>query len=242
MKLDLILNTNKTNISNIEVSYDLNITQTSLTVLQKTLPQSYNYIIDLFKVAQPHNFLGTHAELFTAKFHINICTVNDAKTWLDDKTKEAFFELFHVRHSPASAHYTYLEEIQLKYENDEEILADRTTCPNKQDIYYLYQMFLNKSISTKNGKEMFNRLAEEVMKFNDSKKRSVWMQSYIAPTESDSRQLFIFIILTDLMKHCHTLQQVSKLVYIDTMASLNTLNTPLTIISTSMPVGGLPLA
>ena len=44
------------------------------------------------------------------------------------------------------------------------------------------------------------------------------------------------------MKRCHTLQQASELVYMDTTASLDTLNTPLTIISTSTPVGDLPLA
>ena len=88
-----------------------------------------------------------------------------------------------------------MEEIQLKYENDEKILADRAICPNKQDIYYLHQMFLDKFIGAKNGKEMFNHLAEEVMKFNDSKKGSAWMQSYVAPTESDPGQPFILIIL-----------------------------------------------
>ncbi|CAG8748569.1 20337_t:CDS:2, partial [Cetraspora pellucida] len=225
---------NKTNISNIEVSYDLNIIQTSLTVLQKALPQSYNYIIDSFEVAQPHNFLGAYKEPFIAKFYINICTgkkfddlsVDKKKSTsihmrdtncpvilsiqvqnkLDThscivKTKEAFFELFYIKHSPASAHYIYLEEIQLKYENDKKILADQAICPNKQNIYYLHQMFLDKSISAKNRKEMFNHLVKEVMKFNDSKKGSAWMQSYVIPTESDPEQSFILIILTNLMKH-----------------------------------------
>ncbi|CAG8821109.1 8205_t:CDS:1, partial [Cetraspora pellucida] len=41
--------------------------------------------------------------------------------------------------------------------------------------------------------------------------------------------------------HCHTLKEVGELVYMDTTAGLDVLNTPLTILSTSTPAGGLPL-
>ncbi|CAG8853628.1 4202_t:CDS:2, partial [Gigaspora margarita] len=49
---------------------------------------------------------------------------------------------------PASAYHTYLEEIQLKYKNDDEILADRVICSHKYDIYYLYEKFLNISVAS----------------------------------------------------------------------------------------------
>ncbi|CAG8623711.1 24762_t:CDS:2 [Gigaspora margarita] len=44
------------------------------------------------------------------------------------------------------------------------------------------------------------------------------------------------------MKCCHTLQQASELVYINTMAGLDIFNILMMILSTSTPIGGLPLA
>ncbi|CAG8732251.1 5426_t:CDS:2, partial [Ambispora leptoticha] len=32
----------------------------------------------------PLNFLGAFSEPFEAKLHVNICTVDDAKVWLDE--------------------------------------------------------------------------------------------------------------------------------------------------------------
>ncbi|CAG8799549.1 24610_t:CDS:1, partial [Gigaspora rosea] len=80
INLNLILNTTKTNISNIEILHSLNITQTHLIILQNILPQNYNYIIDLFKAIQLHNYLGAYPELFEVEFHINACTVDGATT------------------------------------------------------------------------------------------------------------------------------------------------------------------
>ncbi|CAG8759089.1 6747_t:CDS:1, partial [Ambispora leptoticha] len=45
--------------------------------------------------------------------------------------------LFNAGHTPASAYNTYMEEIQLKYDNNEVVLADRAICPHKHDIYNL---------------------------------------------------------------------------------------------------------
>ncbi|CAG8803922.1 16689_t:CDS:1 [Gigaspora margarita] len=145
-------------------------------------------------------------------------------------------------YNPASAYHTYLEEIQLRHENNEKILADRSICLHKHDIYYLHQKYLNVSVGAKNRKEIFNRLAKEVLKFNDSNKKNALMQLYIAPTENDLGQLFIIIVIMNLMKHCHSLKQAGELVYMDTTATLDALNTLLTILSTSTPAGGLPLA
>ncbi|CAG8839358.1 17375_t:CDS:2, partial [Cetraspora pellucida] len=107
------------------------------------------------------------------------------------------------------------------------VLADRAICPHKYDVYNLYKKYLNKSVGAQNGKEMFLRLAEEVEEFN---------------TNNKPNQPFILVIVTNLMRHCHSLQQASELVYIDATAGLDNLNTPLTVISTSTPIGGLPLA
>ncbi|RIB15089.1 hypothetical protein C2G38_2193248 [Gigaspora rosea] len=88
---------------------------------------------------------------------------------------------------------------------------------------------------------MFSRLAEEVEEFNSNRKGSALMQPFIAPTNTDPGQPFVLVIVTNLMKHCHALQQAGELVYMDTTAGLDVLNTPMTILSTSTLIGGLPL-
>ncbi|CAG8808744.1 16637_t:CDS:1, partial [Cetraspora pellucida] len=159
-----------------------------------------------------------------------------------NKTKELFFKLFHDGHGPASAYHTYMEEIQLKYENDKRVLADRAICSNRQDIYYLHKKFLNQSVGARNGEEMFNQLTKEVEEFNANGKGHVWMQLYISSTSVSLGQPFVLVIITNLMKRCYSLQQAGELVYMDTTAGLDILNTPLTILSTSMSIGSLPLA
>ncbi|KAF0532740.1 hypothetical protein F8M41_011029 [Gigaspora margarita] len=130
---------------------------------------------------------------------------------VSDRTKEAFFKLFHAGHGPASAYHTYMEEIQLKHENDEEVLADRAICPNRHDIYYLHKKFLDQIVGARNGKDMFSRLAKEIEEFNINDKGCAWMQLYIAPTNLDPGQPFILVIITNLMKRCHSLQQAGEL-------------------------------
>ncbi|CAG8842210.1 21837_t:CDS:2, partial [Gigaspora margarita] len=300
----------------------------NLFTLKRALPPNYNYVIDSFEAIQPLNFLGAFSEPFKVKFHVNICTVDNANIWLDEfsnlhkvnmretqgqkgendptnvnttgkekseiistrkrdtkcpailsiqlrnildtypciisltfhhnhplvsshslsfrpicnETKEVFFKLFHNGHGPASAYHTYIEEIQLKYENNEEVLADRAICPNKHDVYYLHKKFLNQSIGARNGKEMFNRLTKEIEEFNANEKGYAWMQPYIAPTNADPGQPFILVIVTNLMKRCHSLQQAGELIYMDTTAGLDDLNTSLTVLSTNTSIGSLPLA
>ncbi|KAF0543577.1 hypothetical protein F8M41_003645 [Gigaspora margarita] len=166
---------NKDSISHISLSNSIerqHITDINLFTLKRALPLNYNYIIDSFKVIQALKFFGAFSKPFEAKFCVNIYTANKIKAWLeefsdlhkttmretrDQAIKEAaFFALFHAGHGPASAYYTYTEEIQLKYDNDEEVLADRTICPQKYDIYYLHKKFLDQSISARNRKEMFS--------------------------------------------------------------------------------------
>ncbi|CAG8844538.1 2606_t:CDS:2, partial [Gigaspora margarita] len=121
-----------------------------------------------------------------------------------NETKNAFFALFHMKHGPASAYYIYTEEIQLKYDNNKKVLADRAICPQKYDIYYFHKKFFDQSVGARNGKEMFSQLAKEVKEFN-------------------------------------TNEQAGELIYMDTIASFDTLNTPLTLLFTSTPIRSLPL-
>ncbi|CAG8848318.1 13381_t:CDS:2, partial [Gigaspora margarita] len=100
----------------------------------------------------------------------------------------------------------------LNYKNDEEILADRAIAPRKNDVFYFYKKYRNQKI-----------------------------QTYIAPEKDDSRRPFILVILTNLILRCHALQEAGELNYMNTIARLDILNTPLTILSTSIPAGDLPL-
>ncbi|CAG8736990.1 20249_t:CDS:2 [Cetraspora pellucida] len=101
--------------------------------------------------------------------------------------------------------------MQLKYENDKEMLADRALFLHKNDVKYLYKKYHEKYIGTQN--------------------RS---------SQDNPEQPFILVVITNLMKHCHELQEAGELVYMNTMARLNVLNTPLMILSTSTPAGSLP--
>ncbi|CAG8691915.1 19659_t:CDS:2, partial [Cetraspora pellucida] len=134
---------------------------------------------------------------------------------LSNETKNKIIKLFETGHNPSSAYHTYWEQLQLNCGNDEEVLADRSTAPRKM---------------------------KEVSEFNDNHKGKAWLQSYIAPEKEDPGQPLILVILTNLMICCYELQEAGELVYMDTTAGLDILNTPLIILSTSTPVGGLPLA
>ncbi|KAF0485819.1 hypothetical protein F8M41_022746 [Gigaspora margarita] len=75
---------------------------------------------------------------------------------VSDETKNAFCELFDTDYTPSSAYHTYWEQQQLKYENDEEMLADRAVFSHKSDIKYLHKKYHEKHIGAPNRKEMFN--------------------------------------------------------------------------------------
>ncbi|CAG8844880.1 5295_t:CDS:1, partial [Gigaspora margarita] len=194
---------------------------------------------------QLRNIFDTYPCIISLQFHYNYpLTSSHAMSFrpICNETKDAFFNLFNAGHGPTSAYHTYMEEIQLKYDNDEEVLADRAICPQKYDIYYLHKKFLDQSVGAKNGKEMFSRLAKEVEEFNTNEKGCAWMQPYIAPTSIEPGQPLVLVVITNLMKRCHSLQQAGELVYMDTTASLDAFNTPLTLLSASTPIGSLPLA
>ncbi|CAG8691745.1 2196_t:CDS:1, partial [Scutellospora calospora] len=160
---------------------------------------------------------------------------------ISDETKSEFFRLFESGHNPSSVYHTYWEQLQLKYNNDEEILADRAIAPCKNDIFYLHKKYHDQYLDAQNGIDMFDWLEKEITEFNANNKRNAWMQTYIAPEKDNPGQPFILVIVTNLMLCCHTLQEVGELVYMDTIAGLDALNTSLTILSTSTPAGGLPL-
>ncbi|KAF0492712.1 hypothetical protein F8M41_021559 [Gigaspora margarita] len=196
----------------------------------------YSAILSTILSIQLRNISNTYPCIISLLFHHNhLLTSSYAMSFqpICNETKDAFFALFHVGHGPASAYYTYTEEIQLKYDNDKEVLANRAICPQKHDIYYLHKKFLDQSVGAKNGKEMFSQLAKEVEEFNTNERGCDWMQPYIAPTSIEPGQLLVLVVITNLMKHCYSLQQAGELIYIDTTAGLDAFNTPLTLLSTT---------
>ncbi|CAG8580295.1 1013_t:CDS:1, partial [Scutellospora calospora] len=161
---------------------------------------------------------------------------------VSDETKDIIFKLYDIRHGPNSTYHTYWEQMQLKYANDEEMLANRALFPYKNDFNYLYKKYRDKHIGTQNRINMFSQLEEEIKEFNINRKGDTWMQKFITSNQSNSEQHFILVVVTNLMKCCHELQEAGELVYIDITAGLDVLNTPLTILSTSTSAGSLPLA
>ncbi|CAG8625715.1 3334_t:CDS:1, partial [Scutellospora calospora] len=86
--------------------------------------------------------------------------------------------------------------MQLKHENNEEILADRAIIPHRNDVYYLYQKYRELHVGDQNGEGMFNRLEKEVAEFNNNKKGIAWMQPYVASEKDKLGQPFILVIIT----------------------------------------------
>ncbi|CAG8790730.1 7646_t:CDS:2, partial [Cetraspora pellucida] len=107
--------------------------------------------------------------------------------------------------------------------------TDRAIIPHRNDVYYLYQKHHELCIGNQNSESMFAQLEEE-------------MQPYVVSEKDKPGQLFVLVIVMNLMKHCYTLKEAGELVYMNMTAGLDILNTPLLILSTSTPVGGLPLA
>ncbi|CAG8750795.1 22904_t:CDS:2, partial [Cetraspora pellucida] len=158
---------------------------------------------------------------------------------ISNETKNKIFKLFETGHNSSSTYHTYWEQLQLNYENNKEILADRAIASHKNDVFYLYKKYHDQHLGAKNSDEMFNQLAKEIAEFNNNDKKKAWMQTYIAPEKDNPRQPFILVILTNLMIHCYALQKVGELVYMDMTTRLDILNTPLTILSISTPASGL---
>ncbi|CAG8691794.1 2451_t:CDS:2, partial [Scutellospora calospora] len=131
---------------------------------------------------------------------------------------------FHHNHSLKSSHVTSFHPI-----------SDET----KSEFFRLFESGHNPD--AQNEIDMFDQLEKEITEFNTNNKGNAWIQTYIAPEKDNPGQPFILVIVTNLMLCCHTLQEAGELVYIDTTAGLDALNTPLTILSTSTPASGLPL-
>ena len=86
-----------------------------------------------------------------------------------EETKQAFYSLFEVGHSPSSARHVCEQAlyIQAESETDAQLsLADRAHNPMVQDICRLFIKWKEASYGKDDGKELFQKLQEHVDKYN----------------------------------------------------------------------------
>ena len=182
-----------------------------------------------------------------------------------EATKVTYTQLFSSGHSASSAHHHYEEEV-LK-EQGQGSIADNAINPGVQWVHRFYREWRCNIFGEENGKELFDRLREEVRLYNEQYSDvggKAILQAYSETiseergSESDSddmkpqkpkktkkvksTQPFILALCTPLMSrvHEHVLQS-AELIFCDSSSSLDRFNVSLFIISTSHPAGGLPL-
>ena len=187
-----------------------------------------------------------------------------------DAVKQEYLTLFETGNSAAASRHEYTKQLQLKHDVPtlEHILADRSVNPNCQDIQRLFRKWRENHIGPENGEEMFSRLTLEVSEYNkvhandggkafiqryrsavrklDANKKELHDQSLQPPTAKMKRPSanipFILAIVTPIMARAHHMaQQSGELVYCDSTASLDNLNTAVFILSCSTSAGAIPL-
>ena len=90
-------------------------------------------------------------------------------------------ELFKDGHSPASAIYTYEDQLYLSTADEQELLvllADRSTNPDYDYVFHLFQQYRETALGDRNGSLMFKRLVEVVNEYNNSGKGKAILQEY----------------------------------------------------------------
>ena len=175
-----------------------------------------------------------------------------------EKTKDEYARLFSLGHSASSAHHHYEEEILQG--TGQSGIADSAVNPNVQWVHRFFREWRMTTLGSDNGKELFDRLQEEVKCFNESHgtaKLQWFMSANDSCSEDDSNdeppkpkkkkvstksQPFILAICTPLMKRVHeNVRQSAEMAFCDSTASLDRHNTSMFILSTAHPAGGLPL-
>ena len=116
-----------------------------------------------------------------------------------EETRQKYMQIFRDGHSPASALYTYEDELHILTLSDEElveILADRAMNPGYDYVANLFKYYRNSQLGERNGTSMFQRLTEKVKNYNASGHGQAILQEY----DSRTGKAFILCIVTGLMK------------------------------------------
>ncbi|CAG8847485.1 13803_t:CDS:2, partial [Gigaspora margarita] len=119
-----------------------------------------------------------------------------------------------------------------------ETLADRAINPDYTYVKHLFEHYRNAQLGEQNGVSMFQHLAEEVSKYNESGYGRAILQEY----NSRMGKAFILCIVTGLMSRVHEkIRKAGEICYVDASASFEPLNTSITLLYTSCIAGALPL-
>ena len=186
---------------------------------------------------------------------------------LSENTKQQIFELFDKGHCAASARHTHEQMLILNSDTNVEkqtLLANRASNPNVQDICRLFVEWQKQHYAMEDGTAMFSKLQAMVDQYNENtglQGGKALLQWYENSDRSDSdceadftektkrikREIshkpLILVIVTPLMARTHAhIQQASEIAFCDSTASLDRFNTSVFMISTAIPVSGVPLA
>jgi len=125
--------------------------------------------------------------------------------------REKYLELFKDGHSPASALHAYEDDLHINATNEQELvelLADRSSNPDYDYVLKLFQQNHENVLSARNGKLMFERLAEIVNEYNALGRGKAAMQEY----DSNTGKSYILCVVTGLMCRVHEkVPQVGKI-------------------------------
>ena len=82
-----------------------------------------------------------------------------------DETKKEYIRLFSLGHSASSAHH-YYEEVVLA-EKGQNAIADSALNPDVHWAHHFYRKWRTKTLGADNGKDLLDRLEQEVNEYND---------------------------------------------------------------------------
>lgn len=113
-----------------------------------------------------------------------------------EKTHAKYMQLFYDGHSPATALYTYQDELHISILSNEELIETLADCSLNPDYNYvknLFNHYRDSQLGKKNGMPMFQRLNEEVINLMPPAVVKQFFRSMIPKLE---RHLY-FVLLQD---------------------------------------------
>ncbi|CAH1116518.1 unnamed protein product [Phaedon cochleariae] len=150
------------------------------------------------------------------------------------ETKEKLVNLFESGYSPFNALESIKMDIQLKYDNYHEILADRSLCPDYMYCYHLYiKIFKEKYRPLGASQEFLNQKIEEFNQDNNMKSAGIKF------VDND----YVICLCPPFMQRIHeTVEESSDMVFMDSVGTADNDGSRIFVLLTNSECGGLPLA
>ena len=86
---------------------------------------------------------------------------------VSQETKDAYFTLFALGHSAATARHYHESQLLGDPDSTQATLADRSVNPNPQDVSRLFDTWRKSELGLQNGKSMYEKLGEEIKLYNE---------------------------------------------------------------------------